>query len=145
MKDRITKLIASENVNPAGFAEILGVQRSAISHILTERNKPSYDLIHKILTKFPRISAEWLIMGQGGMYKAAIQKTLFDVADQNANNPLPNPVSPVTNQISNEIIKNHIDPNDNSKLIKSDLSEKEIDKVIVIFKDNTFKAYNPST
>ena len=30
----------------------------------------SYQTIHKLLDMFPSVSADWLVMGEGGMYKA---------------------------------------------------------------------------
>ena len=68
MKERIVALLGAEKISPAKFAEILGVQRSGISHILSGRNQPSLDMLTKILNHFPNISAEWLLRGQGAIY-----------------------------------------------------------------------------
>lgn len=59
----------AEGLTPARFADEIGVQRSSISHILSGRNKPSYDFISKILSRFSGINAEWLITGKGSMIK----------------------------------------------------------------------------
>jgi transcriptional regulator with XRE-family HTH domain len=69
MKDQLLKLIESEGLTPAKLADEIGVQRSSISHILSDRNKPSYDFILKILNRFTGINAEWLITGKGNMIK----------------------------------------------------------------------------
>lgn len=68
MRDRILALLEAEKISPAKFAEQLGVQRSGISHILSGRNQPSLDMLYKILSKFPQLSAEWLLRGNGKMY-----------------------------------------------------------------------------
>ena len=70
MKEQLNKLMEAEGLTPARFADEIGVQRSSISHILSGRNKPSYDFISKILSRFSGINAEWLITGKGSMIKA---------------------------------------------------------------------------
>ena len=74
MKDRLQKLLARENLTPVRFSELVGVQRSSVSHILSGRNNPSLDFIQKILTGFPQVNSDWLITGQGEMYKANMTK-----------------------------------------------------------------------
>ena len=69
MKDRLLKFLNKEQLSSARFAEVIGVQPSSISHILSGRNNPGFDFIHKILTNYPSINAEWLITGKGAMLK----------------------------------------------------------------------------
>jgi len=69
MNRRLQQILDLENITPAKLAEKIGVQPSGISHILSGRNKPSYDFINKLLLHFPNISAEWLITGKGKPYK----------------------------------------------------------------------------
>lgn len=69
MNTRLQQFLDLENLTPARLADIIGVQRSGLSHILSGRNKPSFDFIKRILVKFPRVNAEWLITGKGKPYK----------------------------------------------------------------------------
>ncbi len=46
---RLKKIMAYYNENATSFSEKIGVQRSSISHILSERNKPSLEFILKVL------------------------------------------------------------------------------------------------
>lgn len=83
MKDQILKIIEAEGLTPAKFADEIGVQRSSISHIISGRNKPSYDFIIKIIQRYRGINAEWLLTGKGPMIKSSdnlnsAKKTLFD-------------------------------------------------------------------
>ncbi len=80
MKDRIIKLMESEGLSPAQFAEMVGIQRSAVSHLVTGRNKPSLEVVQKILNAFRLINSDWLILGVGAMYrkeKQSYQPSLF--------------------------------------------------------------------
>lgn len=66
---RLKQFLTMEELSPAAFADMLGIQRSGISHLLSGRNNPSYDFITKMLVRFPELSADWLIMGKGKPYK----------------------------------------------------------------------------
>lgn len=69
MNSRLQQFLDLENLTPARLADMLGVQRSGLSHILSGRNKPGYEFINKLLVKFPTISADWLLTGKGKPYK----------------------------------------------------------------------------
>lgn len=84
-KIRIEKVMVHQNMTAGQFAAEIGVQNSTLSHILNNRNNPSLDVLKKILSRFPEISADWLILGQGSMYRQEIQSkepTLFDSVDE---------------------------------------------------------------
>tara|TARA_B100000900_G_scaffold414965_1_gene443242 strand:+ start:1378 stop:1752 length:375 start_codon:yes stop_codon:yes gene_type:complete len=68
MENRIQKIIEKQGVSLNAFAQEIGVNRSTISHILTGRNKPSVEVLQKILKRFPELSSDWLLLGNGGMY-----------------------------------------------------------------------------
>ena len=69
MNNRLQQFLDLENLSPARLADLLGVQRSGVSHILSGRNKPGFDFIQKLLTKFPALSADWFLTGKGKPYK----------------------------------------------------------------------------
>ena len=79
MNRRLQYLLELEGLTQAQFADRIGVGRASISHILNGRNNPGYDIISRILKKFPSISPDWLILGQGKPYrdKTAESPTLF--------------------------------------------------------------------
>ena len=68
MNSRLQQFLELENLTPARLADIMGIQRSGLSHILSGRNKPSYDFLHKLLMKFPHINGDWLMTGRGKAY-----------------------------------------------------------------------------
>jgi len=73
MVERIKEIILSEGLTSGSFADLIGVQRSSMSHILNGRNNPSLDFVVKTLQHFPKINPEWLLTGEGEMLKTAIQ------------------------------------------------------------------------
>ena len=68
MNSRLQQFLELENLTPARLTDIMGIQRSGLSHILSGRNKPSYDFLHKLLIKFPHINGDWLMTGRGKAY-----------------------------------------------------------------------------
>ena len=69
MKERLQQLLDMEHLSPSRLADLIGVQRSSVSHVLSGRNNPSYDFIQKTLKAFPGLKADWLLMGSGQMYE----------------------------------------------------------------------------
>lgn len=67
INDRFTKILEYSRFTASEFADEIDVQRSSISHIISGRNKPSLEFIVKIKNRFPEISWDWIILGQGEM------------------------------------------------------------------------------
>lgn len=85
MNRRFQTILDLENLSPAQLADRLGVQRSGISHILSGRNKPSFELLQRVVQSFPEISAEWLITGNGKPLKEQNQAAASGAASSAAN------------------------------------------------------------
>ena len=81
--NRIKKIIENNDLTNSEFAEIIGVPKSSISHLLSERNKPSLDIITKISEKFDEITTDYLIFGSSLSKKSQIKpsKDLFSQSD----------------------------------------------------------------
>ena len=61
--DRIKKIISDNNLSNSEFAEKIGIPKSSVTHLLSERNNPSLDVIIKISEIFEDISTDYLIFG----------------------------------------------------------------------------------
>ncbi|REE81766.1 helix-turn-helix protein [Lutibacter oceani] len=116
---RLKIIIDYYEISAALLAEKIEVQRSSISHILSGRNKPSLDFVLKILKVFPEVELYWLLNGVGKFPKEIENK---------ASTPSLFP----TNE-SGTIIK--------EKMIQEPNSSVEIDRIVIFFKDGTFKNY----
>ena len=91
MKDRLIKVLNHFGLTATRLADEIGVQRSGISHILSGRNQPGYDFMVKLLTRFPDINAEWLLLGKGNLLKdkepVAGSKPVKDLIADNIRQP----------------------------------------------------------
>ena len=81
---RIKKIIEENNLSNSEFAEKIGIPKSSVTHLLSERNNPSLDIIIKISETFENISTDYLIFGQENQVKPTIQhsNTLFNELDE---------------------------------------------------------------
>lgn len=77
MNKRLQQFLSAENISQSQLAEILGVARASVSHILSGRNKPGYEFILNMTNRFPALNIEWLISGKGRMYNTPTT-SLFD-------------------------------------------------------------------
>jgi transcriptional regulator with XRE-family HTH domain len=113
---RLQKVIDFYDETASSFAEKIGVQRSSISHILSGRNKPSLDFVMKVLHSYPEVELYWLMNGKGDF--------------------------PKTITISNAPHSNFTELS-NVKRKETEQNVSEIDKIVIFFKDGTFKSYTP--
>lgn len=69
MREKLLDLMKNEGLKSSQLAELLGINPAGISHILAGRNKPGFDLLQKILRRFPRINPDWLLLDSDKMYR----------------------------------------------------------------------------
>jgi transcriptional regulator with XRE-family HTH domain len=91
MITRIRELLENRQLSPTQFADLIGVGRPVISHILSERNKPSLEVVQKIIGAFPEISLPWLLAGTGPMLAATSAPPSSPFSGEIATPPAPAP------------------------------------------------------
>lgn len=167
-KQRIEKIILLKGLTSGDFAKEIGVQTSTLSHILNERNRPSLDVMRKILNRYQNINSDWLILGQGEMLRDKSHSkasNLFDIPDESSLESDTYPEKAPQNYESEKaptIIKaveksefrQESRINDSPRLHSEDLPvygrpyikeepkvDKKIERVIIYFTDNTFQEF----
>ena len=119
-----------ESLSPARFCEMMGIQRSGLSHLLSGRNNPSFEFIQKMLSTFPSLSADWLLLGKGKPYKE--------------NSPIPEQVQEKQGVIfENEDFEPQIqtpEPSENPIIPEQQPATcKKIDRIVLFYSDGTFE------
>jgi len=152
MRERINRVISHEGLSPSKFADILGVQRSSVSHILSGRNNPGLDFLNKVLTQFPNISGDWLITGQGNMLKKPSNPfkmpSLFDKAQSSSSNESKS-VDINATESKTDIAQVSPEVANFNNAIKDQIPEsiavnsKSIERIIVFYNDKSFREYHP--
>ena len=157
-KEKIEKIMQTENLNSVQFAAEIGIQGSTLSHILNGRNKPSLDVLKRILNRFRTINSDWLILDIGSMYRTERNSqtlSLFDNYDENSSESVNynqkteekrNQQKEANNfktEKNAESSKNIVLQQEIMKL-ESTVAEKRVKKIIVYYSDNTFEEFTPN-
>jgi transcriptional regulator with XRE-family HTH domain len=142
MKERIQEFLIRENKTSAQMAEEIRVQPSGISHILSGRNKPSLDFIIKMLEKYPFLSVEWLLFGNGSMYREPKMGDLFaGVIFDKANDGHENePSKPEATEVSGT---SPVQRMDQSLDVRLDTGQ-NVTRIVWFYDDNTFEEFFPA-
>lgn len=69
MKDRIRQLMESQHMTQQTFADFIGISTASLSSIFTGRTKATLNTVEAIRSKFSTINLDWLMYGQGPMFK----------------------------------------------------------------------------
>lgn len=145
MNTRLKQFLAAENISQSQFADTINVVRASVSHVLSGRNKPGYDFITAIITAYPHLNIEWLMLGRGKMYKSttAVVETPSQPAAQNIEDNLPllfeyeediveaetvNPPAPTISSMNTFI-----------NTAQSAVKQRKVTKILVFFDDDTFQ------
>ena len=80
-KERIEAIMKALNLSARQFAAEIRVQPGTISNMMSGRNNPSFEVIKRILQRYPTLNPEWLIVGKGEMWRTVPgeQAGLFDM------------------------------------------------------------------
>ncbi|RBN51371.1 helix-turn-helix domain-containing protein [Flavobacterium psychrolimnae] len=148
---RLEIILDYYSLNASSFADKIGVQRSSLSHLLSGRNKPSLDFILKILEVFPDVDLHWILNGKGNFPKNSQQSVIKEnnveqVVKQNI--PAPSSAEIIPENLFSEIKIPPVIPTLETKKIENKNSDTEsdsteIDKIVIFYKNGTFKSYVP--
>lgn len=169
INDKIKQILIDKNLSPSYFADEIGVQRSSISHILSGRNRPSFDIIQKIIRRFPDLGYEWIMeedtLSQGSSSFSQNYGNRPSAQSVNPSRPeryvsAPPPSSTYNSPPADarlqpqrsEILSASPELDDRSlhqpqaNLSSSDvtaaLAEKKIERILIFFTDGSFKEYS---
>jgi len=69
INERIVQIVDYYSLTRYKFSQETGISDAVLFNIYKGKNKPSFDLIEKILNKYKLIDANWLLTGEGAMFK----------------------------------------------------------------------------
>ncbi len=61
LNEKIKKFIIEKDLTSTKFADEIGVPRPSISHILSDRNKPSLEIVQKMYRRYPELGFNWFL------------------------------------------------------------------------------------
>lgn len=124
------------------FADTVDVPRAVISHIIGGRNKPSLEVVTKIALAFPEISLNWILLGEGDMLKTLAVTNDSEEASIKSKVEAKNDNVPIDDQsVYKDKVQKFNAPFPLADPSQSD--EKEIEQIVIFYRDKTFTAYRP--
>ncbi|MGR3809520.1 helix-turn-helix transcriptional regulator [Jiulongibacter sp. NS-SX5] len=140
---KIADLIASIGFSSSKFADYVEVSRPVISHITAGRNKPSLDIIQRILKKFPELGIQWTFDGED-LPKDVLKKIAKRLDDEERREELAKlRESKILNQ--NTGVPGLFDSQASEMMTNFTSGEaKKITKIVVFYDDKSFSEFNPA-
>lgn len=162
MREKLQKLMHDQGLTSSKLAEILEIQPSGISHLMAGRNKPGFDLLQRILRRFPQINPDWLLLDSDQMYREQftnhepmqMEETASSVdPTQSAGLPNIKPAPDLFAQNQNPKTQaqqnapkiaapeNTLTTNTNNSLNLPTSRTNKIERVVIFYDDHTFESF----
>ena len=155
MREKLLDLMKNEGLKPSQLAEMLGINPAGISHILAGRNKPSFELLQKILRRFPRIDPDWLLLDGPQMYRrdehaaykndAAATTVRPSASGEDLFSAAATPTPTPTPTLQPETIQSPRPEMPDMPIPEAKANGAAVTRVIVLYADHTFESFTPQT
>jgi predicted transcriptional regulator len=144
---RLEIILDYYNLSASAFADKINVQRSSLSHLLSGRNKPSLDFIIKVIEVFPEVDLYWILNGKGSFPKSEnVVPTILEMENKSTSISNKDNINQEIDLFSQEekVIPSTLSDRNAVESIKiENNSDEEIERIVVFFKNGTFKNYRP--
>jgi transcriptional regulator with XRE-family HTH domain len=143
MKDKLDILLKKKGLSATSLSRMLGIQPSGLSHILSGRNKPSFDLVVKILRTFPEINPDWLLLDSDVIFRSndthSLENPLFGDDEFNLQSSTPDE----ENQ-NIEISESNLEKKNDAThiFVRQKNGHKDVERIVVLYTDGTFDSYS---
>jgi plasmid maintenance system antidote protein VapI len=154
LNKKIEQIIIDKGVSPSSFADAIDVPRSSISHILSGRNKPSLDMIQRILKTYPDIDRDWLLFDsdipaqntlQINRQQTVIQRVTPQINFEGTQRESNKNIQPEQNAV-----QTNVNPSPRRKIERPVVqtqpspSGKQIERIVIFYTDGTFMESKPN-
>lgn len=144
---RLEIILDYYNLSASAFADKINVQRSSLSHLLSGRNKPSLDFIIKVIEVFPEVDLYWILNGKGNFPKSEnVVSTVLETEKKSPSQPFlenTNSELDLFSTVEKVFPPTHSERNPVESIKTENNSHEEIERIVVFFKNGTFKNYKP--
>ena len=141
IKDRLSHIIRAKNLTATQFAEMMQIQPSNVSHLLSGRNKPSLDFLIKLKEIFPEYSFDWVILGKkpitindrtAGIREEVFKPIeMFDTIEEE-----------YPNKAEDLVMETKIETMVPKSSAEESVSSKNIKQIVYVYEDHTFEIYD---
>ncbi len=137
ISERVQFILKHYNLTAGSFADKMGIQKSSISHLLSGRNKPSFQFLSKLVKAFPEINLNWFITGDGDIFNQTEQNIEYANLKHLDKQP-----EKLDRRVENEISANNMEQKalEPNKLVDETGSNANmVENIIMVYANDTFK------
>lgn len=149
---RLEIILDYYGLSASSFADKIGVQRSSLSHLLSGRNKPSLDLILKVVQNFPEVDLYWILNGKGAFPKLeskiisdlpSSSQNLENLTKEQTSSQQPSLFADEVATMKNPVFEKKIENFSNTGNLEGYKKDLEIERIVIFYKNGTFKNFLP--
>ena len=144
IKDRLAHIIRAKNLTATQFAEMMQIQPSNVSHLLSGRNKPSLDFLMKLKEIFPEYSFDWIILGKKPITISERQNAVKENSENESEQILHTDITE-TNGFIGLFDSVNEKPLESKEIVDDSVNEsfpKKVRQIIYVYEDHTFEIYD---
>ena len=151
MKDRIKLIMEQQGCNQVAFAHMIGIAPATLSGIFNGRTQPTLATAKAIHDRFPDISLNWLMFGEGEMTESPSAAPSASYKEDGAPADLgdlfasPSPAAPAAPAPvaggGSPALKGRRGEAVEPVVKNTDKSERRISEIRVFFDDGTYEVY----
>ncbi len=137
ISERVQFILKHYNLTAGSFADKMGIQKSSISHLLSGRNKPSFQFLSKLVKAFPEINLNWFITGDGDIFNQTEQNIEYANLKHLDKQP-----EKLDRSVENEISANNMEQKalkPNKLVDKTGSNANMVENIIMVYANDTFK------
>jgi hypothetical protein len=142
MVDRIRQLIDFTGLSVSQFADGIEVPRAILSHILGGRNKPSMDVILKVIANYRNVNLDWLLLGEGDMLIKVAPNTVPSDDQTITETTVADKPDNYTSEVEDTAKIQNAKPTTQPE-VTPDALGKQVKQIVFFYTDNTFSVFDP--
>jgi DNA-binding XRE family transcriptional regulator len=137
LNEKIKQFLNDRNLSPTRFADEIGVPRPSVSHIMSGRNKPSLEIIQKIIKTYPELGFEWVL--EDDVEMPITRSQMADnqrISNSKRTIYQPRELNGKSYSVSNSV-ESKVDANVFAGFVGGQ-SSKKVERIVIFYADNTF-------
>lgn len=139
LNEKIRRFINDKDLTSTKFADEIGVPRPSISHILSDRNKPSLEIVQKIYKRYPELGFDWFLEDEENETQLVTQ-----VSNNQVVTTPKRPIFATRESNERKITENSTPQQNLSNAILPNFGHGNVARIIVVYTDGNTQVFESS-
>lgn len=139
LNDKIVTLIEALGFSNTKFADTISVSRPTISHIISGRNKPSIDIIQKIMAVYPELGYKWFMDEEDFDPDTLLELGKLQQEDDLSETPQSKSTTTNSENMSSKNNQPYSNQNNTTIPQQQNSTNRRVEKIIMFYTDGTME------